>query len=317
MSLSDSDISRISNLNILRNASMESVLGIIEHCRSFSIQGGEHLLKKDQENSSMFLILSGSLEVYIDDNAKKPVMTLAAGETVGEMSIIDQSPICADVIAKEKTDLVEVDEETFWRLTRASHEFSINLLRLLAARIRFSNCNLHKSNEEKSRFEKQAIIDGLTGLRNRHWMQQTLPRMFSRFRRSNRPISLMMVDVDHFKNYNDRYGHAAGDLVLREVSKAMCDRLRPTDRAVRYGGEEFLVILPDTGLDGAVAAAERQRKMIEGFSIQTPEGKSLPPVTISIGVAQLNGDENASTLISRVDRALYRAKENGRNRTET
>jgi len=311
------DVNRLFRLHILKNTGMESILGLLEHCRVFTVDKGDVLLRKGQKKSAMFLILSGELNIYLNEPGDEPVAILGAGETVGEMSVIDHAPVSADVVAAEQTELIEVDEETFWRLTRASHEFSINLLRLLAGRIRFSNSNLHKTSIEKSKFEKQALIDGLTGLRNRRWMQDTLPRMLSRFRRSNRSISLMMVDVDHFKDYNDRFGHAAGDLVLREVSRALCGRLRPTDRAVRYGGEEFVVILPDTGLDGAVTAAERQRKMIGGFSIQTPEGKNLPPVTISIGVAQLNGDENASTLLSRVDRALYRAKENGRNRTET
>jgi len=125
-----------------------------------------------------------------------------------------------------------------------------------------------------------------------------------------------MLDIDHFKKFNDAYGHAAGDLVLSEVAATMQAQLRPTDSCARMGGEEFLVILPDTDAAGAVVAADRLRKAIRDTALALSDGKPLPALTVSIGVAQAGAEEKASDMVSRADAALYRAKNGGRDRVE-
>jgi diguanylate cyclase (GGDEF)-like protein len=233
------------------------------------------------------------------------------------MSVLDGSPVSAFVVATESTRLIELDEDTFWRLVNASHEFAKNLLFLLAQRIRASNVTISESSRLQSQFARDALFDPLTGLNNRRWLEAKLPRLIKRYQYSGQSLTVLMIDVDHFKRFNDAYGHLAGDIVLSTLGQVLQEQLRPTDLSVRYGGEEFVVILPSADLAGARIAAERLREAVNKAPISTQQGASLPSVTISIGIAQLSGDENADSVLARADVALYRAKKLGRNRVET
>jgi diguanylate cyclase (GGDEF)-like protein len=146
-----------------------------------------------------------------------------------------------------------------------------------------------------------AHTDGLTGVANRRGWDAELPRELARAARSGRPSCVALIDLDHFKAFNDRHGHQAGDLLLKEAAVAWQARLRKTDLLARYGGEEFAVLLPDCGLGDAMEIADRLRTA-------QPEG------TCSIGVAAWDTREDAAELVARADRALYAAKGGGRNR---
>jgi diguanylate cyclase (GGDEF)-like protein len=235
---------------------------------------------------------------------------------VGELSVIDNTPASAFVIAAAPCRLLAVDEDTFWRLVRASHEFAGNLLVLLAERMRATNVKASEGEKQRREFEKAARVDGLTGLHNRRWLDTSLPRLIERQTRDRQPLAVAILDVDHFKSFNDIYGHNAGDHVLRTVASLIATKLRPLDLTARYGGEEFVVIFPDTDLSGAYTACERLRGIVATTHVQMPDGTELPPVTISLGVAQVEQGEQAEQVLKRADVALYRAKHNGRNRVE-
>ena len=161
-----------------------------------------------------------------------------------------------------------------------------------------------------------ASTDGLTGLANRRRLDQVLGQEWARGMRSLKPLSLLMIDVDHFKAFNDRHGHHGGDVALRNVAQTLAATIRrPGDLAARYGGEEFLVVLPETDLQGARTLAEKIRTSIEALP---PYAGDRHPITVSIGIASRQpklGDKQAQ-LFTDADKALYRAKHNGRNRTE-
>lgn len=155
-------------------------------------------------------------------------------------------------------------------------------------------------------------IDGLTQLLNRQAWEEAAEAELSRCRRSGAPASLLMLDVDHFKAINDRHGHPAGDAVLRSVGRILRDVLRDEDLAGRYGGEEFAVVLPNTGAAGAAVAAERLRARIASAVLERRAGIRA---TVSIGIAELGSqDADCAAWIARADRALYAAKAAGRNR---
>jgi diguanylate cyclase (GGDEF)-like protein len=159
----------------------------------------------------------------------------------------------------------------------------------------------------------QSIRDALTGLYNRRHLEQTLEVEFARCRASGRPLAVMMIDVDHFKAFNDQHGHAAGDAALSVIGRLLGERFRARHIPCRYGGEEFTVILPETDVDAAVALAESTRLAIAELSIED-DGRQLPQVTASIGVATIPGTvESLGELIESADRALYLAKSRGRN----
>jgi diguanylate cyclase (GGDEF)-like protein len=165
------------------------------------------------------------------------------------------------------------------------------------------------------RLEEAAVTDGLTGLANRRHFNVTLNREWRRARRSQQKISLLMIDIDWFKDYNDRFGHLGGDDCICRVAMAIgCFARRPTDFAARYGGEEFAVILPETDEAGAVAVAHHIREGVAAMGIPHP-GYGGGRVSVSVGVATLQpvADEGETALIAAADEALYRAKRAGRN----
>lgn len=155
--------------------------------------------------------------------------------------------------------------------------------------------------------------DQLTHVANRRGLDAHLLSEIDRAGRMHRPLSVLMADIDHFKKVNDRYGHPVGDLVLRQIADILRDSARPMDFVTRYGGEEFVMLLPESPLDMARNVAERIRQRIQGQSF----GQVPYPITISVGVAQWRDEEDAEQLLARVDTALYQSKEQGRNRVSS
>ena len=152
-----------------------------------------------------------------------------------------------------------------------------------------------------------SLHDPLTGLANRRMLDIIFERNFIRAKRFSSPLSVLMLDIDHFKRYNDAYGHPAGDRLLCEVAYTTLEEIREIDLVARYGGEEFLILLPDTDITHAHEAAERIRKAVE----------KKTKITVSLGVSTLqHGMREKEELIDKADTALYKAKQNGRNRVE-
>ncbi len=212
--------------------------------------------------------------------------------------------------------------QTFDRMAEALEKQTETLHELVDYRTR----ELHKANRElmatmeqlkeaNEQLESLARTDALTGLANRRHLKETLAFHFALARRGERPLAFVMVDVDHFKNYNDTHGHPEGDKVLRTLSDLLRKRVRQTDVACRYGGEEFAIMFPDTELAQAELAAEAIRKRVEYHDF--PHGSQQPGgrLTVSIGVAALADEmQEPMDLVARADAALYEAKRTGRNR---
>ena len=167
------------------------------------------------------------------------------------------------------------------------------------------------SHERFTALSRLALTDPVTALANRRGGEEALAREVARAHRTGSPLSLVLFDIDRFKNINDRAGHAVGDRVLRGISEILSASQRGSDLAMRWGGEEFLVLLPDVGLAGARIFAERVRENVQNLAV-ADAGR----ITVSAGVSELVGDEDPAVALARADANLYRAKAGGRNRVE-
>ncbi len=315
--LSDLSPEELSKLHILKRVDVKSLWGIIRMCPVRELDKGEILLSIGQINRTMYILLEGQLSVHLSNPDNEPIAFLETGQTVGEVSVIESNSPCAYVIASKPSRLLAVDESAFWTIVETSHAFAANMLHLLTARLRDNNTKIEDGLNRRRVLENEVLVDALTGLRNRRWLDQNLQRITRRHQIASIPLSIIMLDVDHFKNFNDNFGHAAGDRVLKATAEVIASKLRPTDMSARYGGEEFCIILPGTPLQGGVVAANRLRETIEKTTVVCNNGKTLPTVTVSLGLACLSEDEDETSLLSRADSALYKAKSNGRNRVET
>jgi diguanylate cyclase len=164
-------------------------------------------------------------------------------------------------------------------------------------------------------FEKHSRTDALTGLHNRRHLDENLDRRTTELKDGACTFSLLILDVDHFKLFNDTHGHLGGDQVLIALGRLLRETMRKEDILTRYGGEEFAVILPGMCIDEAEKVAERLRTVVSSTEVRGNEGEILPSVTVSIGLAQAVPGQDPASVIAAADAALYAAKESGRNRT--
>src|SRR5690554_3114927 len=165
------------------------------------------------------------------------------------------------------------------------------------------------------KLQRLATVDSVAGRLNRRHGSDLAENEIARFRRVGHPVAFMLLDVDHFKSFNDQFGRGTGDAILTEIGRLIPAQLRVQDIAARWGGEEFLVILPDTKIESALASAERIRVALRSNDWKQATGESID-VTISVGVSEVCANDDLASVISRADRALYRGKAGGRNRVE-
>lgn len=199
----------------------------------------------------------------------------------------------------------------FLRAAEGRGEKELAELENMRQRIAALEAENNRLRQENEQLCELSITDRLTGLRNRGYFNLRLNEEFQRAGRDNKPFSVLILDIDHFKHCNDKYGHDFGDRVLREISQILRDCMRQTDLVGRYGGEEFGIILPNTSLEGAVVIAERIRKTIEAHSLIFNGNKVR--ITASIGVTTSKGHEIPESIVEEADNKLYAAKNNGRN----
>lgn len=274
---------------------------------------GAVLLEPAEVNRSFFIVVRGGLRVHLRGLSEPALTVLGPNECAGEVSLFDKQPPSAFVVADMPSLVLELTEDALWELVDACPQVARNLLYLLARRVRANTSVITDSVDASKRYARTAMTDGLTGIPNRRWLDETFPRELERCREATQSVCLMMIDADHFKAYNDIYGHQAGDRALQQIARTLQERLRPRDLLARYGGEEFALMLPDVELERAQAIGERIRVLVAAAT-QTPDDPDRAPITVSIGLAEAAPDEPLAELIRRADHMLYQAKREGRDR---
>lgn len=229
----------------------------------------------------------------------------------------DQAGQFGDALARFRSDRASSDPsidagiESILGMARKMQDSVVSLV----GRLDESRREIEELREEVVRARDEALTDGLTGLTNRRGFEQTIGACLSNIDPRESGPSLLMADIDHFKQVNDTYGHLFGDRVIKAVAQILKDNIKGRDTAARYGGEEFVVLLPDTAVDGALQLAEKIRAIVERCRIKrTNQDAAVGNVRISLGVAGFKAGESAADLVARADAALYVSKNEGRNR---
>ena len=303
------DPSELTKLFLLKGAEVESVRGLLEDCLVQELKADEVLIHAEQPNQFLYLLLSGHLRVHLDLTLD-PIVVLEPGEVVGELSLIDGELTSAHVVAGSDCRILVLDEETMWSLLDAS-PVARNLLFILARRLRHGDSLLSTSQQLQREYELHATTDALTGLHNRRWLDKMLVRHMERGKRDDRVLSLLLIDVDNFKNYNDTHGHVGGDRVLYTVARALREGMRPGDQTARYGGDEFVALLPETDAPASRRVSQRLCKAVAEADVSTLSESPLPAATISVGVAQMTPADNCGGFASRGRQSLIQCKEAG------
>jgi diguanylate cyclase (GGDEF)-like protein len=307
---------RITDLQLLRNADDDAAIArLLAPCPVMRLEADEAVSESSQ--AKLYIVLRGALSVATDTRtgmADGTVSKILPGESVGEQSVLDEEANLSTITALEDSEVLVVEAKIVWQLIDESNVLARNLLRLLSFRIRAANAQLRRRQKLGEFYRQLSMIDGLTGLYNRAWLNDLLPTMIATAHSSNAPLALIMIDLDHFKRFNDNHGHLTGDQALRAAAQVLSGALRPTDFAVRYGGEEMMVLLPDTQHKVAMAVAERLCERMQQAVVFGDMRAPLPHITASLGVAILRAEQSEQDLIAAADAALYRAKEQGRNR---
>src|SRR3981189_89541 len=297
-------------------------------------KGGRILLVDDRPSSYERLAPELSAEHSVDVETNPAEALFHAAEGNYDLLIVslglenfDGLRLCSQVRSLDRTRNVPIlaiaDADNSSRLVRAL-EIGVNdyLSRPidkneLLARVRTQICKKRYTERLRDNVQmsiEMAITDALTGLYNRRYMETHVGSLVEQARSRGKPLTVLVLDIDYFKSINDTHGHDAGDDVLREFALRIRKSIRGIDLACRYGGEEFVVVMPEPDLGVATMVAERLRRRIASEPFLIQKGARSVEVTISIGIAALGSGDNAASVLKRADQALYRAKRDGRNR---
>jgi diguanylate cyclase (GGDEF)-like protein len=303
------------DLQLFRDSDESVVAAALAPCAVVRLAQGQQV--KDSFRARLYIVLSGSLAVAAGTGAagaEGSTSRVLPGESVGEQSVLDDAANLAAITALEDCELLVIEPDLVWHLIDASNGLARNLLRLLSFRIRATNAQLRRRQKLGEFYRQLSLNDALTGLYNRAWLNETLPRLLARARQDGSALSVVMIDLDNFKKFNDTHGHLVGDGALCAAAGLVRAALRPSDFAVRYGGEEMMAVLPETSEKSALMIAERLCQRMRQVVVFDDRRIPLPHITASFGVASLAPGLDERGLVAAADAALYRAKEAGRDR---
>jgi GGDEF domain-containing protein len=287
--------------------------GLLAPCPIMRLAADESIA--ESQIAHLYIVLRGALSVANDTRtgmADGTISKILPGESVGEQSVLDEEANLNAITALEETEVLVIEAELVWQLIDESNVLARNLLRLLSFRIRAANAQLRRRQKLGEFYRQLSMIDGLTDLYNRAWLNDLLPTMVATAHGSHAPLSLIMIDLDHFKRFNDTHGHLAGD---KPAHGGRCAEQRAAP-------DRFRGALRRRGNDGAAARHQREgrrgrgRAPVRTHAVAKVFGDMrlpLPHITASFGVASLQPQQDEQSLIAHADAALYRAKALGRN----
>lgn len=317
MEISTEFLRGIEILSLLTQGEIERTKGLFSLRK---IGGGEVLFREGDPGNELFIVRSGEVvtSIRLPDGGAREIAVFREGNFFGEMSIFENAPRSATCMAAVPSELLGLHESDFYRMVEECPDIATKvmyrMLNITTQRLRDTGEFLSDMVHWGEAARRRAITDELTGSYNRRFLDDALEREFERAKGSGSALTMAMVDLDFFRQINDRHGDEAGDRCIIEVVRLIRGLLRENDIIARYGGDEFALLLPGIACDDAGKLAEAIRKNVEGLRLLPGDGPGTR-LTLSIGLASYPDHEGGSaSLREAADRALYRAKEEGRNR---
>ncbi len=324
------DEEEISKIKLLRSVDILSSLQLFElkmlagYLSDFTVHAGDVICRQGDPGEELFIIESGEMGVIIKitDGTEKEIVSLKSGDFFGEMSIFDNSPRSATCRAKTDSTLLRLAKEDFLKLMEQSPDTTItimkNMLNITSDRIDNSGKFLSEMVKWGNDAGRRALTDALTGVYNRRYLESVIGERFSACRDKRKPFTVIMADLDYFREVNEKYSHEIGDRYIKEVAKVFSDKTDEIDIVVRFGGDEFLIIMPESDLKAANKKAEKIRKKVEKLDFLSAYQGPDMKISVSLGIAVFpDSCDNLKALREKADSALYKAKESGRNCVKT
>ena len=299
---------------LFKYVDLDAIAHLIEQCSEQLVSTKTVLLQPESQSSDFYLILEGEVEVRLNSLDQPPHEKLIADQCFSEISLADNGTTNAYAIAMTDCRLFIINDDLLWGMSNSSHGVANNMLYILSHKGRHNSDAAIKKREQLYRWENYALSDSLTGFNNRRWFDTSIDRILNRTVQEKQPLSAILLDVDHFKQYNDQWGHQAGDQALRTLANITREYLRTSDIVIRYASEKFLILLPHTNPEQATLIAERLCHSIAKTPVGEFQDIELPAITASMGISGLARNDTCSSFLERADRSLYQAKQTGRNR---
>lgn len=303
----------LAGLRLFTDANLQIVTDLLKNCPMRVLYKDEVLLVPDDASQELYLVLSGRLRAHLDSRETDPVQFIEVGEAVGESALIGRKPLSAYIVADAPTSVLVIEQETFWSLVYAEHAVMRNILTMIIESMHANNAPAAENMQRRDPQRRLTNVDALTGLRNRRALEDLLRRQMQRSAMGVKPLSVLMVDIDHFRHFTQTFGRNAGDEVICTVAQIFQEQARPTDILARLDGDQrFAIVLPDCDEHGACGVAQRLCEEVSQAVIAMPDKSILPPMTVSIGVAEMRAFEKTEELLGGADKALARARSRGR-----
>ena len=318
--MTDREIGFLQQVDIFSSLDEQELTTVRGYLKDVSCDPSEAVFHQSDNGSDLFIVREGTvaIRVRVAEDVDVDLAQLGAGDFFGEMSLFEDQPRSATCVMTDGGKLFRLRKADFFSLMKQHPETAIKIMSRMASitagRLQNTGAFLTDLVQWGEGARRRAITDDLTGLHNRRFLDDALEEQVAQARVRGGRLSLIMMDLDRFHGINDAYGQQFGDEVIAAVAPSVADNIGERDIAARYGGDEFVVILPGRTAEEGRETAERIRTSVEALQINSPTGEGVP-VTTSQGIAEYpRHAADLETLKEQADKALYAAKEAGRNR---
>ena len=320
----DSNIEFLKTVKLFSSLYLSELKQIAKHLHTVEVKSGEVLFNEGDEGNELFIIKEGSTSIMIkvQDGSIKEVAELLPGDFLGEMAIFENSPRSATCIAKEDSTVLKFEENDLFNLMKTASETSIKIMKIMLDIMSERASKTGKFLKEMVKWgndaSKRAITDKLTGVFNRRYLENAVTEEYEKAKKHKLPLSIIMADLDFFREVNEGYSHEIGDKYIIEVAKVFVQSVKKNHIVSRYGGDEFTLLLPETSLNECKEIAEKIRLGVMALDfLKKFKGPEIN-VSVSLGISNFPETcKDLKELREQADQALYRAKESGRNRVES